>query len=671
MKTKLTLTLLLLLYTTVHSFGQCEVLVWSDEFDGSGLPNVANWGFDLGAGGWGNQEVQSYTNSTNNIHQENGNLIIDAIKSGNSWTSARIKTQNKKTFKYGKIVFRAKLPTGVGTWPAMWMLGTNITSVGWPACGEIDVMEHVGKNQNVVQSALHTPSSNGNTVNKGSKTVSTASTEFHEYAVSWNASRMIFSVDGVAFYTYNPATKTAATWPFDASQFIIINLAMGGTFGGPVDPALTSARLEVDYVRVYEERSEPFINGSLYLFENQQGIQYSAPDYGAGVTYTWTVPNDATIVSGQGTKDITVNWGATDGTINLSLSGSTGCSTNSTSLNVSTIVEPTGLKYVAEDFSNTLLPGWSKNDNGISYLASSNHLNVSYNTPALRYIQYEMPKAVHLSDYGIIKLPVMVPSTSAIPTLLLTLRDGNGNETTANGFEIAITKKDGNFYTYSYNFNGLWSLNNPQVNDNLIKTVRIYMSSGQGTYQLGPIEFYNSKTISDPPNNLTASITDKGKVALNWNDGTNATSFNLYRSDDASGTFVKIKSNIKTAEVPTTIIPTQTINYYKLTGVNSTGESVLSTEVEVVADITAIEPTSKSPVSVYPNPCNGRFFIQTNGEPIKTLKVFDSSGVERKYDLMMDNNLMIVDLKSVNTGNYFIILQQATKTLVVKVIIQQ
>lgn len=671
MKSKFILLHLLLFFTAVNSFGQCNVLVWSDEFNGTGSPNSSNWTYDLGAGGWGNNEVQTYTNNTVNVRQENGNLIIDALKFGSNWTSARIKTQGKVSFKYGKIVFRAKLPTGVGTWPALWMLGDNITSVGWPACGEIDVMEHVGKNQNVIQSALHTPSSNGNTINKGSKTISTASTEFHEYSVSWNAQRMVFAVDDVPFYTYNPSTKNASTWPFDANQFIIMNIAMGGNFGGPtIDPALTSARMEVDYVRVYEERSNPLIEGSPYVFENQQGVNYSATDFGAGVTYTWTVPNDATIVSGQGTKDITVDWGPTDGVINLELTGDTGCTTNSASLNVSTIVEPSGLKFTAENFTNPALPGWTKNDNGISYQTDNNHLNVTYNITALKYIQYEMPKAVHLSNYGIIKLPIMVPSSSALPNLILTLRDGNGNETTSTPFEIGITKKDGNFYTYSYNFSGLWSLNNPQVNDNAIKSIRIYIPSGQGTFQLGALELYNSVTIPESPNNLSATITDKGEIALNWEDGTNSTTFNLYRSDNPTDPFIKIKSNIKTSEVPYIIKPTAAINYYKITGVNAVGESALSTEVEVVAEITGTESGGKSPISVYPNPCNGRFYVQTNGEGIKQVRIFDTRGIESPFDLVEDNNLLIVDVKSVKAGSYFLIINQYSKTLIVKVIIR-
>jgi beta-glucanase (GH16 family) len=244
-------------------FAQLEVLVWSDEFDGTGVPDAANWSYDIGNNGWGNNEIQNYTNLLQNVRQENGNLVIEALKSGNVWTSARIISLNKAEFTYGRMVFRAKLPEGSGTWPALWMLGEDISTAGWPACGEIDVMEHVGKDPGVVHCALHTPSSSGNTVNKKTTTVSTFATEFHEYQVQWSPEKISFLVDGSWYYTYNPAVKNSSTWPFEKPFFFIMNIAMGGNFGSDpqyetnglkngIDPALTSARMEVDFVRVYQ-----------------------------------------------------------------------------------------------------------------------------------------------------------------------------------------------------------------------------------------------------------------------------------------------------------------------------------------------------------------------------------------------------------------------------------
>jgi len=230
-------------------------LIFSDEFDSPGSPNTSKWTYDLGAGGWGNNESQYYTKRSDNVIVEGGFLKITAKKEdyqGSQYTSARMLTAGKFDFKYGKVEVRAKLPEGGGTWPAIWMLGSSINTIGWPACGEIDIMEHAGNRQGTVQSAMHTTSSSGNTINLGSQFISTVSTEFHVYSVEWTSEKMVFSVDGVAHYTYNPPTKNSSTWPFNANQFIILNVAMGGSFGGAIDTEFTSSTMEIDYVRVYQ-----------------------------------------------------------------------------------------------------------------------------------------------------------------------------------------------------------------------------------------------------------------------------------------------------------------------------------------------------------------------------------------------------------------------------------
>ncbi|WP_261376360.1 glycoside hydrolase family 16 protein [Gillisia sp. Hel_I_86] len=229
-------------------------LIWADEFNEDGGPKNSNWAYDTGAGGWGNNEAEYYTTRTDNVIVENGFLKIIAKKEdyeGANYTSARLKTQGKFDFKYGKVEVRAKLPSGGGTWPAIWMLGSNITTVGWPACGEIDIMEHVGNNVGRVSSAIHTPSSFGNTQNVGATNVSSVTSEFHVYGVEWTAQKIAFSIDGNVFYTYSPSVKNAQTWPFDKEQFIILNVAMGGNLGGDIDPEFTEGIMEIDYVRVY------------------------------------------------------------------------------------------------------------------------------------------------------------------------------------------------------------------------------------------------------------------------------------------------------------------------------------------------------------------------------------------------------------------------------------
>jgi beta-glucanase (GH16 family) len=244
-------------------------LVWSDEFNGSGAIDNNKWFHQTQlpqAGSWYNGEVQHYTNRNTNSFMQNGNLSILAKKENftdqgftKNYTSARL--NSKFAFKYGRVEFRAKLPSGVGTWPALWMLGKNIDENGaywdnmgygnlaWPACGEVDIMEHWGNNQNYVQSAMHTPSSFGGTVNLGGRTVSTASTAFHVYALEWTAEKMVFSVDSIVHYTYNPSDKNASTWPFDSEQYLLMNVAIQDN----IFLGFTQAAMEIDYVRVYQE----------------------------------------------------------------------------------------------------------------------------------------------------------------------------------------------------------------------------------------------------------------------------------------------------------------------------------------------------------------------------------------------------------------------------------
>ena len=232
-------------------------LVFSDEFDTNGSPDETKWNYDIGTGsnGWGNGEKQYYTKRSENVIVEDGFLKITAKKEnyeGSAYTSTRMLTAGKFDFTYGKVEVKAKLPFGEGTWPAIWMLGSNISTASWPACGEIDIMEHWGHNHGVVQSAMHTPSSNGSTINHGAQTINDVSTAFHVYTVEWDDQQIVFAVDGKNHYTYKPASKNSENWPFTANQFIILNIAMGSSWF-EIDPNFETSSMEIDYVRVYQQ----------------------------------------------------------------------------------------------------------------------------------------------------------------------------------------------------------------------------------------------------------------------------------------------------------------------------------------------------------------------------------------------------------------------------------
>jgi len=245
-------------------------LVWADEFDTNGAIDAAKWHHQTQlpqGGSWYNGEVQHYTNRIENSSVNNGFLDITAIKENftdqgqtKQYTSARL--NSKFAFTYGRVDVRAKLPFGDGTWPAIWTLGKNINedggywdnqygTVGWPACGELDIMEHGLHPTNQVSVAIHTPSSYGSTVNTSIQTLADVANNFHVYSMNWSPNQITFLIDGVGFYTYNPAVKNDDTWPFYLEQYLLLNIAMGGN-GGAIDSNFSQSSMVIDYVRVYQ-----------------------------------------------------------------------------------------------------------------------------------------------------------------------------------------------------------------------------------------------------------------------------------------------------------------------------------------------------------------------------------------------------------------------------------
>lgn len=236
-------------------------LIWSDEFDYTGLPDPTLWSYDVGGHGWGNAESQYYTeNREENARVEDDHLIIEARREslrGRNYTSARLVSKTKGDWTYGRIEVRAQLPSGRGTWPAIWMLPTNSSygNGGWPDTGEIDIMEHVGHDQGSVHATIHTDAYNhlNGTQRGGSTEVSDASEALHVYAVEWTPNRMVFSVDGNPFWTHSKGLSNWQGWPFDRDFHLVMNIAIGGSWGGQqgIDDSIFPQKMLIDYVRVY------------------------------------------------------------------------------------------------------------------------------------------------------------------------------------------------------------------------------------------------------------------------------------------------------------------------------------------------------------------------------------------------------------------------------------
>jgi len=250
---------LVLTLIAANAFGaDAMTLVWSDEFDRDGLPDPAKWGYEVGM--IRNNELQFYTKArAENARVEGGNLVITARKEdfkGATSTSASLNTRATFPFTYGRVEVRAKLPTGRGTWPAIWTLGVDHET--WPACGEIDIMEYVGFDPDRVHAAIHTGAYNhpANTHKGQAHALPRAADDFHLFAVDWDAAGITFFVDGAQIHRFaNDGVGNHATWPFDKPQYLLLNLAIGGGWGGAqgVDEAIFPATFLIDYVRIHQK----------------------------------------------------------------------------------------------------------------------------------------------------------------------------------------------------------------------------------------------------------------------------------------------------------------------------------------------------------------------------------------------------------------------------------
>jgi len=239
-------------------------MVWNDEFEGTGL-SMENWRFETGASGWGNQEWQDYVEDTN-VEVSNGTLKINAIKVGDGqnvgdYTSTRL--NSNQSFTFGRMEIRAKMPEhkGNGLWPALWMLGENIGTVGWPRCGEIDMMEYVSYDPDIVHFTIHSEANNhaiGTQIGSGPVNLQTIEEEFHTYGILWTSQNIKFyidEIDNVKLTFERPDPFNQDNWPFDKPFYFLMNIAVGGTWGGSqgVDDTIFPATMEVDYIRVYQK----------------------------------------------------------------------------------------------------------------------------------------------------------------------------------------------------------------------------------------------------------------------------------------------------------------------------------------------------------------------------------------------------------------------------------
>lgn len=235
---------------SVSGFGQ---VIFEDDFEGERL-DMTKWNYEEGDGcpglcGWGNNERQIY--DRNYVSLEDGKLVIEAVKTGDQYYSGKINTKNKVEFKYGTIETRLKLPEGHGIWPAVWMLGNNIDEKGWPACGEIDLMEYVGREPDIIYSSLHTPAAHGDSPNSKKSHIEDIEEGYHVFKTVWTEKDIQYFIDGKHVYTFIPEVYDEEHYPFRHPFYILINMAVGGNFGGPeVNDAIFPVKFYVDYIKI-------------------------------------------------------------------------------------------------------------------------------------------------------------------------------------------------------------------------------------------------------------------------------------------------------------------------------------------------------------------------------------------------------------------------------------
>src|SRR6056297_444221 len=323
-------SLLIFLMTMGWASAQDHLLIWHDEFDGVGHPDSSLWNYDTGGDGWGNEELQYYTERRlKNARVENGRLIIEAHQEyyrGNDYTSARLTTKNTGDWVYGRMEVRAKLPAGRGTWPAIWMLPTQwIYGDGsWPDNGEIDIMEHVGYDEGTIHGTIHTNAYNhmDGTQKSGQIEVPEATEIFHEYAIEWTQSEIRWYVDDELYFTFENGGSGWRVWPFDHPFHMLLNVAIGGTWGGAegVDNSIFPVQMEMDYVRIYQTADQigGLIKGPDQLVSRQKGVSFSTPVREAQ-SYQWNVPEDARITSAANEREVTIDWGCQNGEVSCSI----------------------------------------------------------------------------------------------------------------------------------------------------------------------------------------------------------------------------------------------------------------------------------------------------------------------------------------------------------------
>jgi beta-glucanase (GH16 family) len=669
----------------------CWSEVWSDDFTGSSL-NTADWNYDTGTGcpgncGWGNNEKEYYTNSTQNVSVSGGYLNIiakysaDYAGSGYNFTSGKIHTRNKHYWTNGRFEASMKLPAGTGTWPAFWMLPQSSPYGGWPTSGEIDVMEFRGDITNKVDGTLHYGNSYPNNQHDGTGyTLSSGnfSSGFHLFAVEWDTNEIRWYVDGILYKTekkspntLNPASNNAVTWPWDNDFYIILNLALGGWYtGDPTDNAVSggssswTATMQVDYVKVYTDLSGGALTGNITgkssALPNETGMTYSIPST-ASASYAWTVTGGS-IVSGQGTNSISVDWGTNSGSV--AVTKTIACGNANYSLPVT--IMPVACGTMLEDFENIRFSNYGFINGQFTQKNSNPNSSVENTSPFCgQYIRNSSEQY----DVLIINNPAIgnadliennskrfmfdIYSNAAGRNIEITLEDNTLSTPTnyptgRHSTYRATTTKVNQWETLTFNWVTSPHAALPGANVN-----QITMLFEPNTYN-GTTYFYDNLLLNEVPlisaisglatvtNNqasVTYSVTNTSGFTYNWTVPADAIINSGQGTNSINVTFGVLGGSISVAPVFS----------------GCTGATVTKTITNNAPTATTSSSMALN-LSVFPNPVGDNMIIKLNNDQSGNIKVqiMESTGrILSEYECTSQNEF-IIPVTQLNAGYYLI-----------------
>ncbi|MFY0672046.1 MAG: family 16 glycosylhydrolase [Bacteroidia bacterium] len=628
----------------------CERLVWADEFDYDGAPDSKKWGYDIGGDGWGNEEIQYYTNNRKNSFVKDGYLTIRAIKEnvgGRNYSSARLVSREKGDWKYGRFEIRAKLPSGKGTWPAIWMLPTDWEYGGWPESGEIDIMEHVGYDLNVIHGTVHTEDYNHqkNTQKGGSKTVSGATENFHIYAIDWQENRIDFLIDGEKYFTFYKESDSYKEWPFDKRFHLLLNIAIGGTWGGleGVDDNIFPTEMLIDYVRVYQSFDQVNIDGPSVVVENQQNIEFSCTNI-SNVDFEWTVPEGAQIINGQGTNTVTVNWGTIDGDVTVKIISNDDC--NELAGEWPVYVSADGVKsFLIYDFEG----------NGFAELIDNENVDLSIDNgvgrlkPDIegRRMVFELNEPTNILNMSMLKVDFHGQGVNKQFGIMFIV-DTDGNQSKINQLKLESFGQH-NLLHAAIDFRAAAN----EVDLTRIEKIVLRIDEVNTPLAVDKLAFYSTEDIPGVPQN--PRIIKKGeKYLLWWEDSPAALNYDVLFGPEEDGEFYSMQSNILGNEIPVRVEFTSVKKYFRVVAKNESG---ISDKSKAVNDQSVGENETRA---------KDHYSIEGN-----YLKLFDENAQLFLYDLNGKLIEVFVSERLINLeqyrGIYIIQIKQANEVLTDKI----